>query len=178
MDEPSTFEQLIAPDEMTLRFTPFGLATGGTIMSPEGKLENLRNTIANAELVSDVPDEVRQHCARIRKLFLYGVVEYDFFTLVEDLLHLQLEAAFRHRFISYYEGRIPIFVEDKVRSNAPRLLGRRRPHRRKTQVQAQPRSAASAVSAFVDRVLPMGTYKPAAGGSALPTALRWPSRIA
>ena len=114
MDEPTTFEQMIASDELTLRFTPLGLATGQRVMSPEGKLEHLRNTIANAELVPDVPEEVRQHFARFRKLFLYGVVEYDFFTLVEDLLHLQLEAAFRHRFISYYEGRIPIFVEDKV----------------------------------------------------------------
>jgi hypothetical protein len=108
MDEPESFEDLLRPDEMALRFTPLGLSTGGLVMSPEGKLRHLKEEIASAELVPDVPDEVRQHFARLRKLYLYGLLEYDLFTLVEDLVHLMLEAAFRVRFITHYDGKIPI----------------------------------------------------------------------
>jgi hypothetical protein len=81
MDEPESFEDLLRPDEMALRFTPLGLSTGGLVMSPEGKLRHLKEEIASAELVPDVPDEVRQHFARLRKLYLYGLLEYDLFTL-------------------------------------------------------------------------------------------------
>jgi hypothetical protein len=111
MDEPESLDDLLSEDEMTLRFTPLGFSTGGLVMAPEAALDKLKNAIATAELVSDVPDEVRRHFARLRKLYLYGLLEYDLFTLVEDLVHLVLEAAFRWRFVSYYESRVPIVVK-------------------------------------------------------------------
>ena len=122
MEEPESFDDLLRPDEMALRFTPLGFSTGGLVMSPEGGLGYLKDGIASAELVPEVPVEVRQHFARLRKLYLYGLLEYDLFTLVEDLAHLVLEAAFRLRFVSYYEGRVPIVVKNGKNTASATLL--------------------------------------------------------
>jgi hypothetical protein len=111
MDEPESFEDLLRPDELTLRFTPLGFATGSLVMRPEGSLRHLQESIGAAHLADEVPEDVWQSFDRLRKLYLYGVLDYDLFTLAEDLAHLMLEATFRVRFVSYYDSRVPILVK-------------------------------------------------------------------
>jgi|NGEPerStandDraft_6_1074524.scaffolds.fasta_scaffold110184_2 hypothetical protein len=100
MDEPESFEDLLRPDELTLRFTPLEFATGSVVMRPEGSLRHLQESIGAAHLADEVPEDVRQSFDRLRKLYLYGVLDYDLFTLAEDLVHLMFEATFRVRFVS------------------------------------------------------------------------------
>ncbi len=51
---------------------------------------------------------MRKNFERTRKLHLYGVLEYGFFTLAADYVLLVLEGALRLRFISYYHGEVPV----------------------------------------------------------------------
>jgi hypothetical protein len=88
MDEPESFEDLLRPDELTLRFTPLGFATGSLVMRPEGSLRHLQESIGAAHLADEVPEDVWQSFDRLRKLYLYGVLDYDLFTLAEDLVVL------------------------------------------------------------------------------------------
>ncbi|MBA3866179.1 MAG: hypothetical protein H0X42_07520 [Solirubrobacterales bacterium] len=102
----SPLTQLQAPDEMALIFSPVGL---GGRMEPEGAARFQMETIAAATLVDAVPTETKENFERARKLHLYGVLEYEFFTAAPEYALLVLEAALRVRFISYYDHRIPVF---------------------------------------------------------------------
>jgi hypothetical protein len=53
-------EDLLSPDELTLRFTPLGFATGSLVMRPEGSLRHLQESIGAAHLADEVPEDVRQ----------------------------------------------------------------------------------------------------------------------
>ncbi len=100
-----SFEELLRPDERTLRFSPFGL---GGRMSPEDSARFLRDSISRATLGPDVPEDVRDNFERVRQLHLYGVLEYEFFSAASDLAYLALEGALRVRFLSYYTDGVPI----------------------------------------------------------------------
>jgi hypothetical protein len=63
--EIRSFADLITPDERTLRFTPLGLSTAGTL-KPEAAAEFQQLTIASADLIEAVPDSVRQSFERLR----------------------------------------------------------------------------------------------------------------
>ena len=54
------------PDEITLRFTPLGFATGSLVMRPEGSLRHLQESIGAAHLADGVPEDVRQSFDRVR----------------------------------------------------------------------------------------------------------------
>ena len=82
-------------------------------MQPEDSLRYLRDSIALARLVDEVPEEVRKNFERVRKTYLYGLVEYDLFTVADDDARLILEGALRARFIAYYEGQIPVTKNDE-----------------------------------------------------------------
>lgn len=56
-----------------------------------------------------MPVAVRENFERVRKLHMYGILEYEFFTAAGDYAALVLEGALRLRFLSYYENRIPVF---------------------------------------------------------------------
>jgi hypothetical protein len=45
---------------------------------------------------------------RLRLLYVYGCFQYDFFTVANDLAPIVLEAALGERFVSCYEGTIPM----------------------------------------------------------------------
>jgi hypothetical protein len=78
--EIRSFADLITPDERTLRFTPLGLSTAGTL-KPEAAAEFQQLTIASADLIEAVPDSVRQSFERLRTCHSYGVLWYDAFTV-------------------------------------------------------------------------------------------------
>ena len=118
MDEPISFADLCAVDDLTLHFWPGGLA--GALMQPKDSLRYLQESIAGAQLVDVVPEEVRDNFERVRKTFLYGLLEYDLFTVADDDARLILEGALRNRFVSYYEGQITILrAEEKKVLSVP-----------------------------------------------------------
>jgi hypothetical protein len=94
-------------DERTLRFTPNGLGIS-VKMRPEDSAHFQAAAIAQAVAAEDVPDDVRNNLERARKLHRYGVLEYEFFTAASDYALLVLEGALRARFVSYYDGAIPV----------------------------------------------------------------------
>lgn len=100
------FAELGAPDELSLIFNPIGL---GAPLSPEQAALHQAQVIERARLVDAAPQSLRENFERARKLHLYGILEYEFFTAAADYALLILEGALRLRFLSYYENRIPVF---------------------------------------------------------------------
>lgn len=106
MDGDEILEELRRVDETTLRFSPWGF---GGRLEPPSSARFLSESLTYAALVDAVPEDVRLNFERVRKLFLYGLLEYDFFSAAHDLGHLALEGALRHRFVTYYDGEVPIW---------------------------------------------------------------------
>ena len=101
-----SLEELRQADERTLRFTSFGLATGGKLR-PEDAAVFQQEVISHAELVPAVAEGTRNTFERLRSLHAYGVLFYDIFTAVEDLTHLVIEQALRDRFLEFHHGVVP-----------------------------------------------------------------------
>src|SRR6266478_2021838 len=108
-----SFEDLVMPDERTLRFTPIGLSTGG-LMSPQGALDYQQRTIGQADLVAAVPEDTRASFERLRTLHTYGVLCYDLFTVAGDQSGFVLEQALAERFVDYYGGQVPLVSGDRT----------------------------------------------------------------
>jgi hypothetical protein len=102
-----TLAELAAPDDRSLRFTPLGLSTGGRL-KPQYAAEFQQKVIAGAELTAAVPEGTRNAFERLRTLHSYGVLCYEAFTISRDLASLVMEQAFRERFVSYFDGQIPL----------------------------------------------------------------------
>jgi hypothetical protein len=100
-----SFEELRAPDPRSLSFTPYGL---GPPQSPEYAARFQQESIAAADLVESVPNEVRGSFERLRALHAQGVLFYPAFTLVTDLRWVVLEQALRERFIALYDNNVKI----------------------------------------------------------------------
>jgi hypothetical protein len=99
---------LRAPDERSLIFNPLGI--GGRLEPADAALFSAR-LVERTTLHADVPDDVRQNFERLRTLFRYGVLEYEFFTAADDAAHLVLEGALRHRFATHYGHQVPVLVD-------------------------------------------------------------------
>lgn len=140
MNQPpsSPLADLQTPDEMALLFNPIGF---GGRMEPEDAARFQMSVIADATLVGDVPLDIRENFERARRLHMYGVLQYEFFTVASEYSLLVLESALRVRFLSYYEKGIPVVRNgeeetlhagsfDVVRSAArsSRLRGREEVH--------------------------------------------------
>jgi hypothetical protein len=97
-------------DETTLRFSAWGF---GGRLEPADSAAFLSGLLSHATLVDAVPEDVRMGFERVHKVFLHGLLDYDLFTAAYFLGHLVLEGALRARFISYYDGAIPV-VRDGV----------------------------------------------------------------
>lgn len=107
-----TLAELITPDERTLRFTPLGLSTGETL-KPEYAAEFQQQVIAHCDLHPDVAEGTRDGFERLRTLHSYGIFCYEVFTVADDLAWLLMEQAFRERFMTHFDGKIP-FVNTKT----------------------------------------------------------------
>lgn len=106
-----TFEELVAPDNRSLRFTPTGFSTSETL-SPASCLEHHQRTIEQANLVANVPEPVRRNFERFRAVHTYGVLLYDLFTIADDFCVFVLEQALGHRLIEHFGGKVPLTDED------------------------------------------------------------------
>jgi hypothetical protein len=105
MNPDPLLHELQAPDPRSLRFNHIGF---GSALSPEDAARHQARAIADAQLVDAVPGAILENFERARKLHLYGVLEYEFFTAAADYALLVLEAALRVRFLSYYDHRVPV----------------------------------------------------------------------
>ncbi|MFI6494574.1 hypothetical protein [Streptomyces sp. NPDC050564] len=137
MAEIRSLDELQTPDSTTLVFTPHGL---GSKMPAEKSAEYLQLLIAGCVLDPDVAQNTRREFARLQRLFAYGVLEYDIFTVVDDRALLVMEQALRERFVQWCAGTItfedangsePAAVEDvhtydDVLAAVKRLSRRRR----------------------------------------------------
>lgn len=100
--DTSDLATLTEPSEATLAF--------GFIrtMAPDDQVRHIQSMVATADLCSEVPDDLRASFDRLRRIFAYGLFYYDTFTAVYDLTWLTMEQALRERFVTYYEGHIPL----------------------------------------------------------------------
>jgi len=105
----SVLHELQKADELTLAFNPHGL---GGRLAPGDAASFQMASIARAVLAENVPDDVRNNFERARKLHIYGVLEYEFFTAASDYALLVLEGALRVRFLTYYSDGIPVLRGD------------------------------------------------------------------
>lgn len=96
-------------DEGSLYFTRGGLADALVAAQAAHTFATWMRQLA---LADEVPQDIRRNFDRVRKLFLYGLLERDLFSLVDNEAHLVLEGALRHRFVSYYNGELPIWRND------------------------------------------------------------------
>jgi hypothetical protein len=114
VDGEDILNQLREADETTLRFSSWGF---GGRLEPSASAAFLSGLLSHATLVDAVPEEVRLGFERVRRVFLHGLLDYDLFTAAYSIGHLVLEGALRARFVSYYDGAIPVVrngVEDTL----------------------------------------------------------------
>jgi hypothetical protein len=136
-------DQLLLPDERTLRFASRGFLTSAKL-TPESAAELQQRSVAGADLVDAVPADVRASFERLRRCHSLGVIWYEAFTVAADLSHVVLEFALRERFIEFYASAVPLVSKDSStqvlnvrsfdelaeviggrRKNPPQLLTRR-----------------------------------------------------
>ena len=122
-------------DHGSLYFTPGGLAGP---LAPEHSAHIFATWMGHVTLVDEVPDDIRRNFDRVRKLFLYGLLERDLFAVAGHEAHLVLEGALRHRFVSLYMGQIPIWrdgVADILAASSFHDYYARRPNLRRCQLR-------------------------------------------
>ncbi|WP_447002502.1 hypothetical protein ACRAKI_22600 [Saccharothrix isguenensis] len=102
-----TLEELRTPDEPTQYFTPYGLGITH-MLTPEAALAHQHTMLAGTDLVDEVAEGNRLRFERVRTLYLHGVLDYEFFTVVGDYARLVVEHALRDRFVAFYQHRIAL----------------------------------------------------------------------
>jgi hypothetical protein len=95
--------ELQEPDEMTLRFGPMGLETGRMLVAKGAALYR-QEVIGGAGLVPAVAASTRGTFERLRSTYAYGILSYEIFTVVHDLVQLVIEQALRDRFMEFHQG--------------------------------------------------------------------------
>ena len=98
LDGDQLLTAMVTPDETTLRFSGYGF---GGWLQPHGSAEFLVWQMSQTTLADAVPKDVREIFARVQKVFVYGLLDYDFFTVAANETHLALEGALRARFVSF-----------------------------------------------------------------------------
>ena len=106
-----TLADLQLPDERVLRYTSHGLSLDGRLAGVDAA-EFQQRVVASAELADAVPDSTRASFERLRTLHGYGILYYDAFTIVSDLVPLVAEQAFRERFLAAYADGVSVVLKD------------------------------------------------------------------
>ncbi len=86
----------ILPREQLLMPHPFSHSMGGA-----GKLtvEDLQTHVADIQLISQVPPDVRSTFEAAKQLYVFGYFQWRFFTVARHYACLAMEAAVKHRWI-------------------------------------------------------------------------------
>jgi len=85
-DLPLTEEQLLQQDELNRHFVKF------SDLQPES-LSERHASIAAIQLIPQVPESLKRTFRCAKRLYIYGHLEYDFFTVSLHYAHLALDAA-------------------------------------------------------------------------------------
>jgi hypothetical protein len=85
-----TDEQLLQPDKINSHFVKFSDLTPETLAERHA-------SIAGIQLIPQVPEGVQRTFHRAKRLYVYGHLEYDFFTVSLHYAHLALDAALHAR---------------------------------------------------------------------------------
>ncbi|MFI5386232.1 MAG: hypothetical protein ACHQ50_08940, partial [Fimbriimonadales bacterium] len=101
-----TFADLATPDERSLRFSPMGFSPGH-LLTPESAAAHIQRTV-DVGLDPAVPATTRDSYRRVCSTHVYGLFDYELFTVAGDLALLALQQAFAERLVDYYGGVIPI----------------------------------------------------------------------
>lgn len=111
MDRILTLQDLRAVDPRSLHFTP-----GGTLdpAPPHVAVAHYQRMASALVLAPEVGDLTRQQFERLHTVFIYGVLNYELFTMVTDAARLTFEQALRDRFIAFHCG--TVLVRDKDRN--------------------------------------------------------------
>ena len=104
-------DELRQADDRTLHFMPMGLGLG-VRMRPEDSAAFQQQVVAQFELAPQVAEGTRSSFEDLRKVFAYGVLCYELFTLIDDRCLLVLEQALRDRFIDHHKGTVTFVSRD------------------------------------------------------------------
>ncbi|MER6376896.1 hypothetical protein ABT255_53455 [Streptomyces mirabilis] len=89
-------------------------------MPPERSAEFLQRLVADCVLAPDVAEGSRREFDRLQRLFPYGLLDYDVFTVVDDRALLVMEQALRERFVQWCAGAVTF--EDANGVESPRSV--------------------------------------------------------
>jgi len=109
--EDSSVADLFRPDSIWQSLGILGYSA-----EPEKLLNDLEEMIAGARLSERVPEDVRRQFEAVRKQFLRGISEYDFFHIAAGRAYLIAETALRYQFLEYYGQQIPFVSRDGLRT--------------------------------------------------------------
>lgn len=104
--EAKTLDELCQPDPASLMMAP--LAFPGPKTGPDVAARSYQLAIARAILVDEVPEGTRKLFDRVRTVYTYGILSYELFTAAGDMSWLVLEHALGERFVTFYNGQIPL----------------------------------------------------------------------
>jgi hypothetical protein len=105
-----SFDDLVTPDPRSLRFTPMGLSMRG-LLKPEDAFRFQKQAV-EVPLGPDVPQSTRDSLDRVRLTHIYGVLQYELFTVAYEQSLLLLEQGLGERFIGFYGGTVPFVAPD------------------------------------------------------------------
>lgn len=111
---------------------------GERILAPESAVAFIQADVAKYDLNGAVPEDIQFNFDRIRRVYTYGVLCYDLFTVASDQCFFVLEQALGERFVSYFGGEIPVpgyghrgvVRVERFEDLRGQLFGRGMPHRR------------------------------------------------
>jgi len=101
-----TFAELATPDERSQRFSSRGFSPS-YLLTPDSAAAHIQRTV-DVTLDAAVPATMRDSYRRVCSTHVYGLFDYELFTVAGDLALLTLQQAFGERLISHYGGVIPI----------------------------------------------------------------------
>lgn len=105
-DPPMTDDELLQPDELNRAFVKM------SDLKPETLAER-HASIAEIQLIPQVPEGVRRTFDRAKRLYVYGHLEYDFFTVSLHYAHLALDAALHARWSSTLPASVLLTLQKK-----------------------------------------------------------------
>jgi hypothetical protein len=117
--EIKTYAELVSLDERN-KLMAFMEARVGGGHDIEIATRVGQEMVSHIDLHADVPDGVIASFERVRKVFSFGIFEYEMFTVARDQAVLLLEQALRERFVSLYDNEVTLVnhqsgEEDRVK---------------------------------------------------------------
>ncbi len=105
--ERKTIAKLMQIDSRTGHFSPHGLMTDRRL-TDASTVEYIQAMVADLDLPSTVPVQVREHFDTLRRLHTYGAFSYDLFGLSASAADVAIELVLGVRFVDWHSSGIPM----------------------------------------------------------------------